>query len=70
VRNVEALTGTLDPLPDALGSGPGVELHGDDSRGIEDDQVPLTEVARVISVSQATDSYVRRLVQLDRFSTA
>jgi hypothetical protein len=62
VGNVKA----LDPLPDALGSRTGIKEHGDDRRGVEDDQGPLTKVAGIISVPQAADRHVRCLVQLDR----
>ena len=68
VGNVKALAGALDPLPDALGSQTRVEEHGEDRRGVEDDQGPLTEVAGIVGVPQAADRYVRWLVQLDRLS--
>ena len=64
--DVEALAGALDPHPDALSSRTGIKEHGDDRRGVENNQGPLTEVAEIISVPQAADRHVRWLVQLDR----
>lgn len=66
MRHVQRHVRPRDPTPDTRGLSTHIQQHGDRRRGVQDDQRPSAEIARIIRVSQAPDRCVRRFIQLDR----
>ena len=54
-------------MSDTRGVSIPTQQHGDCRRGVQNDQEPSAEIARIISVPQATDRYFRWFIQLDWF---
>ena len=67
VQHVNAFSRALDPFPNRLGVRPRVQEDRNHGGGVQDDQRPLAEFARLVGVSHPADRDLRRLVQLNRF---
>ena len=65
VGHVNAFARILNSFPYELCIRLLLQKDGNYGRGVEDDQGPLAEVARVVSVPYPPDSHLRRLVYFD-----